>query len=117
MTVTRGGVFGLILVFMVLSLFLNIRLAFSVALGIPVSVFGACAILWYSGETLSQLSTFAFVMAIGFVGDDAIVIGENVYTHFQQGKSRVAAAIDGTIKVAPSVIASVLSTVIARCCD
>ncbi len=112
-TVARGGVFGLILVFVTLSLFLNIRLAFWVALGIPISVFGACALMFYNGATLNQLSTFAFVMALGIVVDDAIVIGENVYSHLERGKSRIAAAIDGTIEVAPSVIASVLSTVIA----
>jgi len=112
-TVSRGGVFGLILVFLALSLFLNIRLAFWVALGIPVSVFGACAIMYYYGETLNQLSTFSFVMALGIVVDDAIVIGENIYAHRQRGKSRVAAAIEGTIEVAPSVVASVLTTVIA----
>lgn len=113
LTVTRGGVFGLILVFLALSMFLDIRLAFWVALGIPVSVFGACAVMFYNGATLNQLSTFSFVMALGIVVDDAIVIGENIYSHRQRGKSRVAAAVDGTIEVAGSVIASVLSTIIA----
>lgn len=112
-TVTRGGIFGLILVFLALSLFLNIRLAFWVALGIPVSVFGACMVMYYNGATLNQMSTFSFVMALGIVVDDAIVIGENIYTHRQRGKSRMLAAVDGTIEVAPAVIASVLTTVIA----
>ena len=111
--VARGGLFGLLLVFLALSLFLNIRLAFWVALGIPVAVLGTCAVLFYGDQTLNQVSTFAFVMALGIVVDDAIVIGENVYTHLQRGKSRLQAAIDGTLEVAPSVIASVLTTVIA----
>ena len=109
----RSGAFGLTLVFLTLSLFLNIRLAFWVALGIPVSVMGTCAVLYLTDQTLNQLSMFAFVMALGIVVDDAIVIGENIFSHRQKGKSRIQAAIDGTVEVAPSVIASVLTTVVA----
>ncbi len=109
----RSGAFGLLLVFLTLSLFLNIRLAFWVALGIPVSVMGTCAVLFITDQTLNQLSMFAFVMALGIVVDDAIVIGENIFSHRQRGKSRVQAAIDGTAEVAPSVVASVMTTVVA----
>lgn len=109
----RSGLFGLMLVFLTLSLFLNIRLAFWVALGIPVSVMGTCAVLYIGDQTLNQLSMFAFVMALGIVVDDAIVIGENIFSHRQRGKSRVQAAVDGTAEVAPSVIASVMTTVVA----
>ncbi len=109
----RSGAFGLTLVFLTLSLFLNIRLAFWVALGIPVSVMGTCAVLYITDQTLNQLSMFAFVMALGIVVDDAIVIGENIFSHRQRGKSRVQAAVDGTAEVAPSVIASVMTTVVA----
>ncbi|MDA7980621.1 MAG: efflux RND transporter permease subunit [Pirellulales bacterium] len=110
---TRNGISGLILVFIVLSLFLNIRLAFWVALGIPISIFGACAVMLANGDTLNMLTMFAFVMGLGIVVDDAIVVGENIYSHRQMGKSGVKAAIDGTLEVAPSVIASVMTTVIA----
>ncbi len=110
---SRNGLQGLALVFLVLAVFLEIRLAFWVALGIPISVLGTCAFLLYSGETLNMLSMFAFLIALGIVVDDAIVIGENIYAHRQKGLSFVKAAIDGTFEVLPSVAASVGTTIIA----
>ena len=101
---SRNGFFGLLLVFAVLSLFLDLRLAFWVALGIPVSVFSTCAVMLAAGETLNIYSMFAFVMALGIVVDDAIVIAENVYAHRLRGRTPLEAAIDGTIEVAPAVI-------------
>ena len=110
---SRSGIVGLILVFIVLGLFLDLRLAFWVALGIPISVFGTCAIMLANDATLNVHSMFAFVMALGIVVDDAIVIAENVYAHRLRGKSGWQAAVDGTVEVAPAVISSVLTTVIA----
>ena len=109
----RNGRQGLLLVFLVLALFLEIRLAFWVALGIPISILGAGAALALGGQTLNMLSLFSFLVALGIVVDDAIVIGENIYAHMQLGKSRVQAAIDGTVEVVPSVAASVTTTIIA----
>jgi multidrug efflux pump subunit AcrB len=110
---TTNGVQGLILVFLVLTLFLEMRLAFWVALGIPISILGAGVFLAWGGQTLNMLSLFSFLMALGIVVDDAIVIGENVYAHRQMGKSYLDAARDGTIEVMPSVAASVATTIIA----
>lgn len=110
---SRNAVAGLLLVLIVLCLFLDFRLAFWVALGIPVSVLGTCAVMLYCGATLNMHSMFAFVMALGIVVDDAIVIAENVYAHRLRGVAPVRAAINGTIEVAPSVISSVLTTVVA----
>ena len=110
---SRNGLFGLFLVFLVLGLFLDLRLAFWVALGIPISVFGTCAVMLSDDATLNIHSMFAFVMALGIVVDDAIVIAENVYAHRLRGKTGFEAAIDGTVEVAPAVISSVLTTVIA----
>ena len=110
---SRNGIIGLLLVFAVLGIFLDLRLAVWVSLGIPISVFGTCAIMLLNDATLNVYSMFAFVMALGIVVDDAIVIAENVYAHRLTGKSGVDAAIDGTVEVAPSVINSVLTTVIA----
>ncbi len=104
---------GLLLVFLVLTLFLEIRLAFWVALGIPISILGAGLFLSYGGQTLNMLSLFSFLVALGIVVDDAIVIGENIYSHIQMGKSLRQSAIDGTIEVMGSVAASVMTTVIA----
>ncbi len=110
---TRSGLSGLVLVFVMLSIFLEIRLAFWVALGIPVAVLGACAVMLSIDSTLNMLTMFAFVMGLGIVVDDAIVIGENIYKHRQLGKTSFQAAVDGTVEVAPSVMASVATTVIA----
>ena len=110
---SRNGLQGLILVFLVLAIFLDLRLAFWVALGIPVSILGAGFVLLISGQTLNMLSMFAFLMALGIVVDDAIVIGENIYAKRQEGLSGVRAAVAGTIEVLPSVCASVTTTIIA----
>ncbi|TWT50261.1 Multidrug resistance protein MdtB [Rubripirellula amarantea] len=109
----RNGTQGLILVFLVLTLFLEMRLAFWVALGIPISILGAGVFLAWGNQTLNMLSLFSFLVALGIVVDDAIVIGENIYSHIQMGKSLRQAAIDGTVEVMGSVAASVTTTVIA----
>ena len=109
----ENGSQGLLLVFIVLALFMELRLSFWVALGIPISVMGACIVLWQTGQTLNMLSMFAFLIALGIVVDDAIVIGENIYSHREMGKDFVTAAIDGTVEVLPSVTASVTTTIIA----
>ena len=109
----RNGLQGLLLVFLVLAIFLELRLAFWVALGIPVAVLGAGFVLLGADQTLNMLSMFAFLMALGIVVDDAIVIGENIYHHRQLGKSFFQAAVDGTYEVLPSVCASVTTTIIA----
>ena len=109
----RNGLQGLILVFIVLALFLEFRLAFWVSMGIPVSLLGACAVLLYFDQTINMLSLFAFLIALGIVVDDAIVIGENIYTHRERGKPFVTAAIDGTLEVIPSVSMSIATTVVA----
>jgi multidrug efflux pump subunit AcrB len=108
-----NGLQGLALVFIVLAIFLDFRLAFWVALGIPISVFGAGVVLLMTGQTLNMLSMFAFLMALGIVVDDAIVIGENIYAHREMGKPFAAAAIDGVMEVLPSVTSSIATTVVA----
>ena len=110
---TDNAMFGLVLVFLMLTLFLNGRLAFWVAAGIPFALFGTCGVMMACGATLNLNSMFAFVIALGIVVDDAIVVSENVFRHRQLGKPPLQAAIDGTSEVATSVICSVLTTVIA----
>ncbi len=78
---TENGIQGATIVFILLALFLDIRLAFWVAMGIPISVFGAGIVLLATGQSMNMLSMFAFLMAIGIVVDDGNVIGENVYSH------------------------------------
>ncbi len=108
-----NGLQGLLMVFVLLALFLEFRLAFWVSLGIPICVMGAGAILLNTGQTLNMLSMFAFLMALGIVVDDAIVVGENIYAHRSMGKDFVTAAIDGTVEVLPSVLTAVMTTIIA----
>lgn len=109
----NNGVLGLILVFLMLAVFLELRLAFWVALGIPISLLGACAVLYFTGHTMNMLTSFAFLMVLGILVDDAIVIGENIHAHRQQGKDFLRAAVDGTHEVLPSVTTSIATTVIA----
>ena len=110
---SRNGLQGLILVFLVLAVFLELRLAFWVAMGIPISILGAGFILLATGQTMNMLTMFAFLMALGIVVDDAIVIGENIYAKREEGLNYVAAAVSGTCEVLPSVCASVTTTIIA----
>ena len=109
----RNGWQGLVLVFLVLGLFLELRLAVWVALGIPISILGAGILLYFGGQTLNMLSMFAFLMVLGILVDDAIVVGENIYAHREMGKPYMKAAIDGTAEVIPSVTTSVCTTIIA----
>ncbi len=108
-----NGLQGLLFVFILLALFLEFRLAFWVSLGIPICVMGAGIILLGTGQTLNMLSMFAFLMALGIVVDDAIVVGENIYAHRNMGKDFTTAAIDGTVEVLPSVTTAIATTIIA----
>ncbi len=110
---TRNGIQGLIIVFVLLTLFLNFKLAFWVAVGLPVAIFGTMGMMYLRGDTLNMMSMFAFLVALGILVDDGIVIGENIYTHRRMGKSRAQAALDGTYEVLPSVINSVSTTIVA----
>jgi len=107
-----NGLQGLLIVFVMLALFLDLKIAFWVAMGIPFSMLGTGALMYSTDQTLNMLSMFAFLMAIGIVVDDAIVVSDNFDRHRRMGKSPQRAAIDGTVEVIPSVISSVLTTVI-----
>ncbi|MDA1077025.1 MAG: efflux RND transporter permease subunit, partial [Proteobacteria bacterium] len=108
---TGGG--GLLLVLLILALFLRFRLAMWVAAGIPIAMLGAVAVFPYVGMEISTLSVMAFILVLGIIVDDAIVVGERVYAHEQMGKSPIGAAIDGTREVSVPVIFGVLTTMAA----
>ena len=110
---SRNGLQGLFLVLLSLWLFLNLRLAFWVAAGLVVALLGGLWILILYGGTLNMITMFAFIMALGMLVDDAIVVGENVYSHWRRGKPPVQAAIDGASEVAVPVIGAVATTVAA----
>ncbi len=109
----ESGRLGLLLVFLMLALFLKLRLALWVSVGIAVSFMGALAVLPYVDVTINVMSLFAFILVLGIVVDDAIVVGENIYRHFEMGKRGMRAAIDGARQVATPVTFSILTTVAA----
>lgn len=109
----RNGFQGIILVFIALALFLNLRLAFWVSVGVPVSFMGAFIVLDFGGETINMISLFAFIMTLGILVDDAIIIGENIFTHYGRGKPPVRAVVDGAGEVGGPVIMAVTTTVVA----
>ncbi len=108
-----NGMMGIILVLLFLSLFLNPRIAFWVAVGIPFSMLGMFIILPFTSVTINMLSLFALILVLGILVDDAIVVAENVYRHWQMGKNPVKAAIEGTLEVTPAVVSGVLTTILA----
>ncbi len=108
-----NGLGGLLLVLAVLFLFLNARVAFWVAVGIPASLLATVAIMWASGQTINMISLFGMIMAIGIVVDDAIVVGEHAEHRFRQGLAPLDAAIVGARRMAAPVSSSTLTTVAA----
>ncbi len=108
--VYRNGWQGLILVFFAMFLFFNLRTAFWVALGLPISFLGAFFLMAQIGYTLNIMTTLALLLSIGILMDDAIVIAENIAVQIQKGKNAIEAAITGTMEVKNGVIASFLTT-------
>ena len=104
----NDSITGLLLVFFALALFLELRLAFWVMLGIPTAFFGSFLLLPTLDVSLNMVSLFAFLISGGIVVDDAIIIGENIYHHRQQGLSPMQAAIQGTREMAMPVSFSIL---------
>jgi len=109
----RNGLQGIALVFIALALFLNLRLAFWVAFGIPISFMAAFMVLSSFDQTVNMISLFAFIMTLGILVDDAIIVGENVYSHYSRGKTPTAAVIDGLKEVGGPVVMAVSTTVVA----
>ncbi len=109
----ENGLFGLVLVTVVLALFLRPALAFLVALGIPIAFCGAVITMPYTGVSINMISLFAFILVLGIVVDDATVIGENVYRRIRLGEDPKIAAALGAHEVGVVVIFGVLTTVVA----
>lgn len=109
----RNAVLGLVLVTLLLLLFLDIRIAFWVALGVGVSFVGAFFPMLIFGITINQLSLFGFILAIGIIVDDAIVVGENIHANWRAGAGQMEAARLGVTRVARPVLFSVSTTMTA----
>ena len=112
-TVKSSGLVGLVLVLLSLYLFLNFRVALITAMGIPVSFLVAVSIIYYLGFTINMVSLFAFLIALGLIVDDAIIVTENIYRHMEQGMPRQQAAQIGSREVMWPVLASTSTTVAA----
>lgn len=110
---TKNGLVGLCLVIIALSLFLSIRLSLWVSWGIPFSFLAMFIAANLIGVTINLQSLFGMILVIGILVDDGIVIAENIYLHFEKGKTPMKAAVDGTMEVAPAVLTSVTTTIVA----
>jgi multidrug efflux pump subunit AcrB len=110
---TRNGIYGLFLVLGVLGLILDFRLAFWVTLGIPISFFGSLIFFPSADASINMVSMMAFIITLGMVVDDAIVVGENIFSQRQSNTDPMKASIDGTHEVSVPVVFSILTTVSA----
>ena len=109
----KNGILGMLLVLIALSVFLEIRLALWVAVGLAVSGIGALAVMLILDYAINTISLFSFVLAIGIVVDDAIVVSEHIQYERKRGTPGVAAAIRGTRRIKVPLIFAVLTTVVA----
>ena len=111
----RNGLYGLLLVFLCLALFLHLRLAFWVAVGLMISFVGTFAVMWHFDVSLNMISMAAFILVLGIVVDDAIVVSESIHHKQRQGEHGERGAISGVTRVATPVIFAVLTSIIAFC--
>ncbi|GAA0485084.1 efflux RND transporter permease subunit [Parasphingorhabdus litoris] len=109
----KNAAIGLVLVLMALTLFLDIRLAAWTAVGIGVTFIGAIFLLDLAGSSINMFSLFGFILALGLVVDDAIVVGENIYAQRESGRTGLGASVTGARRVTMPVIFAVLTTIAA----
>ncbi|MDX8389562.1 MAG: efflux RND transporter permease subunit [Mariprofundaceae bacterium] len=110
---TGNGAIGLLLVLLTLFLFLRPAVAITTAWGLPIIFFSGVLVLYLTGTTLNLLTMFGFIIVLGLMVDDAIIIGENATWHMERGLSPVQAAIEGTYELVGPVTATVLTTIVA----
>ena len=106
----KNGLQGLVLVLIILFIFLDARVAFWVAAGIPVALMATLAVMWASGQTINMVSMFALIMMLGIIVDDAIVVGEHTATRQGMGDTRLQAAERGAQAMLRPVLAATLTT-------
>lgn len=109
----KNALIGLVLVLVLLGLFLELKLAFWVTMGIPISFLGGLLFLPMFGVSINMISMFAFIVSLGIVVDDAIIAGENIYEYRQRGLHFVDAAIEGAKDVAVPIAFSILTNIVA----
>jgi len=109
----RNGFWGMVFVFLSLLFFLNWRVAFWVMMGLLIAILGTVAVMHATGITLNLISMFGLIVVLGMLVDDAIIVGEHVYTKIEQGHDPELAAIRGTEEVISPVSCAILTTVVA----
>ena len=109
----KNAFLGLALVLLLLGLFLDPKLAFWVTLGIPISIMGAFLFMPLGGASINMISLFAFIITLGIVVDDAVVVGENIYERRQRGLPFMRAAVEGAREIAGPVVFAVLTNIVA----
>jgi multidrug efflux pump subunit AcrB len=109
---SNGGT-GFLLVILILALFLRLKLSLWTSLGIPISFMGTFLLMPSLDISTNMISLFAFIVVLGIVVDDAIVVGESIYSQYEDGKSGIRAAVDGAIEMAVPVCFAIFTTVVA----
>ena len=109
----KNGMQGLVLVLVILFVFLDARVAFWVAAGIPVAFLATLAVMWATGQSINMISMFALIMMLGVIVDDAIVVGEHTATRQSLGDTRLEAAERGAVRMLAPVVAATLTTMAA----
>ena len=109
----KNAFIGLTLVLVLLGVFLEVKLAFWVTMGIPISFLGSFLFLYPAGASINMISTFAFIVALGIVVDDAIVAGENIYECRQKGMNFLNAAVVGSREVMVPIAFAIISNIVA----
>lgn len=109
--VVSNGWQGMLLVFLTMWLFFQLRLSFYVVMGLPVSFFGAFYLMPLLGLTINTMTLIGMLLALGLIMDDAIVVTENIVAHLRKGKKPVQAVVDGTKEVTSGVVSSFLTTI------
>jgi HAE1 family hydrophobic/amphiphilic exporter-1 len=112
-TVVSNILFGVILLSIALFIFINFRIAFVVAIGIPTSFMIGLIVAEQLGYSLNMLSLLGALLALGMLVDEAIVVGENIYRHMEMGKDKFNAALDGAKEVYPAVLTATATTIFA----
>lgn len=109
----KNGLLGAFLVVLLLGMFLRVRLAFWVALSIPISFCGMFILAVWYGLTINVISLFGMIIVIGILVDDGIVVGENIYQKYEAGLPPIEAAVEGTMQVVPAVTSAIITTIVA----
>ena len=109
----NNGAYGLLFVVALLFLFLNSRVAFWVAMGIPASLLATWGVMYFIGGSINMISLFGMIMALGIIVDDAIVVGEDTLSHYQRGEPPLQAALAGAQRMMGPIAASSLTTIAA----